>query len=286
MKNFILPIALFFVLKISAQIPSGDFETWNSFGAYMQPNGWVSTNEYSPGPFYAITRDTSHFPPLIGTYSIRLENNLSAGFPDGGGAAKTGDTLFGAGLFPITGHPTSLTGYYRFLPQNGDTMTIRVRLYLNGSQVAEAIGHSTVAEPAWVSFILPISTYITADSAEVLLSAFNIDTNVVSPYPQGNSVLYIDNLNFDNLITSVNNISLSGLSIYPNPATNQLYVDAGDNKNYLQLELMDQLGKIVLSATIQGKQQVDISFLPSGVYQVSIRNNQQKLINKKLIKTD
>lgn len=286
MKHLPIIICIFFT-QLFAQIPSGDFETWDSFGPYMQPTGWVSTNEYSPGPFYAVTRDTSHFPPSIGTYSIRLENNLSAGFPDGGGAAKTGDTLLASqGLFPITGHPTSLTGYYRFIPQNGDTMTIRIKLFLNGAEVAVGTGHSTVAEPAWTSFVLPISSYASADSAEILLAAFNIDTNVVAPYPQGSSVLYADNLNFDNLITSVNNISSTGISIYPNPASEQLYILTGDNSEYLQLELIDQMGKVVLCSKIQNKQNIDISFLPAGTYQVWLRSTQQIPVIKKLIVID
>src|SRR5688572_2632814 len=142
----IILISLFSFLSLSAQIPSGDFETWNSFGAYMQPNGWTSTNEYATGPFYAITRDTSHFPPSIGTYSIRLENNLSLSFPSAGGAAKTGDTLIGGqSPFPITGHPTSLTGYYKFNPMAGDTMTIRVILFQTGlGEVANASFHTTM----------------------------------------------------------------------------------------------------------------------------------------------
>jgi hypothetical protein len=283
MKHLSIICCILFT-QLFAQIPSGDFETWNSSGAYMQPNGWVSTNEYSSGPFYAITRDTSHFPPSIGTYSIKLENNPSAGFPAAGGACKTGDTLLGSqGLFPITGHPTSLTGYYRFIPQNGDTMTIRVKLFLNGSEVAVATGHSTVAEPAWVSFVLSIPAYASADSAEILLSAFNIDTSSTAPYPQGNSVLYVDNLNFDDLITGVNTISSTGISIYPNPASDQLFVLTGDNTTYLRLELMDQLGKIMLSADITNNGSIDISMLPAGIYQVCIRNNQQVLTSKKLV---
>lgn len=279
-------LSLFSFLSLSAQIPSGDFETWNTFGAYMQPNGWHSTNEYSSGPFYAITRDTSHFPLGIGNYSIRLENNLSAGFPDGGGAAKTGNLFSDQEKFPITGHPTSLTGYYKFFPQSGDTMTIRLTLFYMGSEVVTAAGFTNVGEPNWVSFNLPIPSYTNADSAIILLASFKIDTVSGTAYPQGNSVLYVDNLNFDNLITGINNISSTGITIYPNPATDQLFIETGDDSEYLQLALIDQLGKTALNTVIKNEEKIDISFLPSGIYSVLLKNNQQILISKKLIVVD
>jgi hypothetical protein len=104
-------------------------------------------------------------------------------------------------LFPITGHPTSLCGYYKFLPENGDTMNINIFLSQNGSEVAAGhlISNTTITE--WTSFNIPFTSYVTADSARITLSAAAEPKNGVGV--RGNSILYVDNLSFDNLITSL-----------------------------------------------------------------------------------
>ncbi len=286
---FFLLLFVLFNSNNFGQIPSNGFEDWTSFGAYMQPTGWVSTNEYATGPFYAITRDTSHFPPSVGSYSIRLENNLSLSFPSAGGASKTGDTLLGQqGFFPITGHPTSLTGYYKFNPMAGDTMTIRVILSQTGlGEVATAIFHATTAAPNWTSFSLPIPVYANADSAEVMLAAFNIDTNTTSPYPQGSSVLYVDNLNFDNLITGVEEtIKNAEILVYPNPATDHITIDIPENDHQMKIMVYNHLGEVLIDhQTLSGEFSIhlDISSLAEGIYSVCCMHPNHNITTKRII---
>lgn len=68
----------------------------------------------------------------------------------------------------------------------------------------------------WTSFNIPISPYSNADSAEIFLASYNLSGGSL---PLENSVLYVDNLNFYNLIIGITNISDSenNISIYPNP---------------------------------------------------------------------
>ena len=272
-----------------AQIPNSGFENWTTFGNYMQPNGWVTTNEYASGPFYAVTRDTSHFPSSVGSYSIRLENNTALGFPQAGGAAKTGDTLLSSdGKFPISGHPTSLTGYYKFIPQNGDTMLIRVRLF-QGSEVATASFRTTTGASEWTTFNLPIPLYTTADSAEILLAAFNINPGT-TPFPQGNSILFVDNLNFDIPITSgiseVNEIH--AISVYPNPFNSSATIQFNSEMRNAELNIYNLFGQKIKTINNISQQEIKLyrDNLPSGMYFIYLTEDDKTIMTDKLVIAD
>jgi hypothetical protein len=217
MKKFTIILTVLFAMTITtnAQIPNGGFENWTTIGSYEDPTGWASTNSYSTGSFYAITKSTDHYPATVGNYSVRIENNISL-LPNfsGRGVVMTGDTLDPHPTFPITGHPTSLTGYYKFAPQNGDTMAIVIELYLNGVRVFDKdpsfISNATTS--GWTSFNISFPTYTIADSGHIYLASYAAAD--ASSMPLGNSILYVDNLNFDNLITSVAQIPNNGFELW------------------------------------------------------------------------
>ena len=94
-------------------------------------------------------------------------------------------------LFPITGHPDTLYGYYKFLPQNNDTMNIRIHIFKNSIEVTSGMLISAAAVPQWTFFAIPLPSYADADSARIVLSSFNSDKGMAI---YGNSVLYVDNL--------------------------------------------------------------------------------------------
>ncbi|HXB38944.1 MAG TPA: M4 family metallopeptidase [Bacteroidia bacterium] len=94
--------------------------------------------------------------------------------------------------------------------------------------------------------------------------------------------VYIDNINISGTTgISINNAG--GMMIYPNPAHNNLTVQADQNIGSIQV--IDMLGKSVLRQQPAGEKtvQVDISSLPAGIYFVKVSaGDAQKLI--KLVK--
>ncbi|MBI4811213.1 MAG: T9SS type A sorting domain-containing protein [Ignavibacteriales bacterium] len=203
--TFILMILMTVATTLNAQIPNNGFENWETTGNCMIPTGWYCPNNFADtsGSYFAVTRSADHYPPPVGNYSIRLENNVSL-LPSwqGIGMAWSGDSL---GLdnpaFPITGHPISLCGYYKFIPQNNDTMDIHIVLYKNGIDIAMGNFISFAPASDWTPFNIPISDYTDADSARIMMIAAYIDKEHSGV--QGNSVLYVDNLSFDTLITTM-----------------------------------------------------------------------------------
>ncbi len=123
--NYTLIVLIAISIRTFAQIPNSGFENWTTVGNCSRPTSWY--NMYylvdSSGSYCSATMSSDHFPASIGNYSVRITNDtaiwntgIAPGDMLGWGllvSAKTGDRP----LFPVTGHPKSLCGYYKFLPQ-------------------------------------------------------------------------------------------------------------------------------------------------------------------------
>jgi len=278
MKKFTIIFTALVTMTINAnsQIPNNGFESLN---------GWFIGN---------ATLSTDHYPESVGNYSVKLENQLPLTNYLSYGYAVTGSLSSGCvPSFPITGHPTKLCGYYKCFPVNGDTIQIGIMMFKNGVWIAggELITTETVSN--WTSFNIPIYsntesyTNVDADSATITVAAFYNDTTCGNPYgPYGNSVLYVDNLSFDNLITSISEqTSKSNLfNLFPNPANNIVTLNIDYTKDIVpKLNIYNLMGSLVRSETLkQNQQQINVSDLSNGIYMIEIKSKGLKE-NQKLI---
>lgn len=296
MKKFALILAFLmtFTIITNAQIPNHGFELWTTSGSYSDPDsGWVTNNQFSAGTYYPVTKSADHYPASVGSFSIKMENNSLL---SGTAAEKYGYTAtakypgYNGPFFRITGHPNSLCGYYKFESFNNDTMTITAVLYQNGVVVSTAVFTDTSTTSTWTSFNIPFSTYTVADSAQIGFSAFHSSLDGTFPTgPYGNSILYIDNISFDNLITGVpDHISdNTTLMLFPNPATDIITINVnGSSKTDLNVNIYNITGSLVKAETLeQNQQQINISNLSNGIYLVEINSENicktQKLIIQK-----
>jgi len=285
--TLILTVLITLIIRTNAQIPNSGFENWTAIGNYEDPTFWGSTNSYSSGPFYAITKATDHYPITVGAYSVRIENNtaLSPNYSERG-FISTGPPPPSPN-FPISGHPNSLTGYYKFAPLNGDTMFINIQLFKNGSSVSTGEFKSTAVASNWTSFNIPLSSYTAADSGNIILAAYYAPGfNYV---PHGNSVLYIDNLNFDSFISSVpeQTVKNTSFNLFPNPASDIVTL----NINYaiyedLEINIYNLMGYLIRSETLkQNHQQINIGDISTGIYMIAIKSkdlteNQRLIIQR------
>lgn len=290
MKNFtILVIVLFSIaIRVNAQIPNSGFENWNNYGTYWDPQDFFTGNSYASGSFHPVTRSTDHYPTTVGEYSIRIESkpNLIPNAAAFGIAVQNLTNVLPDGpspYFPIVGHPTSLTGYYKYEPQDGDTMLIQIILFYNGSAVTAGSFTSTDTTTNWTSFIADLPVYISADSGSILLSAYRAEGHPPDYIPHGNSVLYVDNLNFNELINAVPDYTSkkTEFNLYPNPAFDIVSISRKQKINSdATLNIYNLLGEIVQSEKLNnGEQKINIEKLNSGVYIVEI--NESNLLERK-----
>jgi len=293
MKTYRFSPIVFLILlagMATGQIPNSGFENWIDKGTHLNPAGWWTTNDsVISGDYYPVTPSVDHFPPEIGTYSMRMENHPAL-LPEWAafGIAWTGD--FNGNdhpVFPVTGHPTSLWGYYKFFPQNGDTMEIHIRIYDHGVEVCW--GSFKTAEPAeaWTPFSMTFSEYLYGDSARIFISTcYDND----EPIPKGNSIMYLDNLSFDSLITTyVAEVPDSDeMVLYPNPASDYLIISLppGSNSQMLDVEVIQSAGipvQALHDVNYSGQMQLDISQFPAGIYYLRIIHDGHMMQNKVVV---
>jgi hypothetical protein len=98
--------------------------------------------------------------------------------------------------------------------------------------------------------------------------------------------LYVDNLSFNNLVSSVSTYysKTTSLKFYPNPASDNVTfeIDNTNNSNLI-LNIYNIIGTLVKSETIkQNNRQINIGDLTKGVYMVTVKSKgiteTQKLI--------
>jgi len=82
-------------------------------------------------------------------------------------------------------------------------------------------------------------------------------------------------LSIDQLVTQ------SNISIYPNPASDQFFIDA-NTTDKLNVDLYDVNGRHVFSKSVSGKTNIDLTTFNEGVYTLTIKMVDH-LINKKLV---
>ncbi|MDR1847326.1 MAG: T9SS type A sorting domain-containing protein [Bacteroidales bacterium] len=80
---------------------------------------------------------------------------------------------------------------------------------------------------------------------------------------------------------SVNDIHRDGVSVYPNPTADKLFINTA-SANPLTVTLYDLYGRILMS--YEGINTLDISALAKGVYMLSVRESGNTILNRTIIK--
>jgi Secretion system C-terminal sorting domain len=270
MKKFTTLLAFLIALTINVygQIPNGGFEGLSN---------WAVGN---------ASLSTDHYPTNVGNFSIKLENHLPVVNHQSYGYAVSGNVSTGCiPSFSLSGHPNQLCGYYKCAPLNNDTIQIGIMLYNNGVWVAGGQLTTTNTVSSWTSFTIPISAYTLADSATIVVAAFYNNTSCGMPYgPFGNSVLYVDNLSFDNLITGIPVLNENvNVSAYPSPFSHEITFTLSNNEQ-TTVSLYNILGQPVLQQTFTNTTTLNSEHLSNGIYFYELSNSKGTLKTGKLVK--
>ena len=80
------------------------------------------------------------------------------------------------------------------------------------------------------------------------------------------------------VFSSVNDVEASTMSVYPNPATERLFVNA---ENLMSVEIFDMTGRSILTTT---ESVVDLSGIEAGIYFVTVRSENAATTTKLVVK--
>jgi hypothetical protein len=247
----------------TTNLPDPSFESWATQTTEI-PNNWYTMNELLAGismenvnkstnsynGTYAAEISTVQYPPVDGD---TISGIVSVGPID----FNNGSNPFNA--IPYNASPTTFSGAYNYSSANMDQGSIQVVFFAMGVPVGSAsqtfnqtMGYST--------FNLPIMLSGTPDS--MLLIAFSGD------HP--GSVLLLDDLSLSGGNVGLEEFSKFNVSLYPNPASENVMIKAEGTYNY---ELIDLSGNVISTSTgLNGPQMIDVSTISRGSYLIRLTN--------------
>ena len=289
--------------KTHAQIPNNGFEIWENYpdpdnlnNVYQKPDQWSGLLPNSPSTYsFSIEKNMDSYPAGTGQYSMLIKPDTAN---EVDGVATSYDIMsddicweYLPPAFPINYRPTSLFLYYKYLPENGDSMRVACSFYKNGV----VIGGFDYKSPQIVSNWTPLEIPISFNTSDIPDSATIILTTFYNTQHNGSS-LYVDNLSFDTSVTSVDE-SISGdlpnsfalMQNYPNPFNSTTTINYSlPNKNIVTIKLYNVLGKEVATLLKEKKSpgnhkiELNTNNLSSGIYYYQMQTNTFK-DTKKLI---
>lgn len=197
-----------------------------------------------------------------------------------------GQTILISPVFDLSNTNDPEINYERWFYNDGgfnspnDSMIITLSNGVNNA-VIEKTHTNTPNNSTWVTKNIKVKDFLTPTAnMQIQVKAFD--------QPQGHLV----EAGFDNFFItdqapqSVNELSLTEISIYPNPFSNSFTVNLNKQKNNINLKLMDVTGKAILKMTKQNSSKivVDVDNLSKGIYFLYIESNNRLIHTHKLIK--
>jgi len=204
MRTLTLLLAGLLSLMASAanQVPNGDFEQWRN-GSYALPSGFpYSSNSdrfYHPAPPFNVEQTTDAFE---GQYAVKLTTGLSFGDgPNFGYLLNFPPDDETPGGIPLTDAPTGVRGYYKYVPVDGDSGIVLIRLLKGDQKLVEYNFTIKGLQSTYTRFEFPFDKPL-AETPDVIQIGFASSFNESMTGRPG-TVLYLDS------------IGLTGVGIQP-----------------------------------------------------------------------
>ncbi len=288
MKRITLLFGLIFSLSLNAQsILSFSFESGEgySLGEINNQNGWLSNPNYSQFVNIVDTQSSD------GSFSLQFESDPNGPIP-GNSITGTGisslnftDITFTADLFVESGlNPSE----FNIILQSPSTnaLTSRVVFFDGDILLVDSIPNpqfviaGTYTADTW--FELKIVHDFTGGTIEYFIddtlfysgnvvNGTNIEEMLLfSSFNQ--TGFFIDNIRFSNNSLSTEEFSNLDLKIYPNPATERLFIENADHLSINSLTCFDVNGK-QQDVLLSSDQSINVSNLSAGLYILNLQTD-------------
>jgi hypothetical protein len=275
----LLALMVFASLRLSAQVPNGDFETWT----LGNPDGWFVSN--IPGWGIPVTQSSPG------------HNSGSAAMGQPVIVVATGDTVSpsiisgtpGSGI-PISQAYANLEFYYQCNLTGGDLFSIDVFIYDASNTIIAASNIDISANAgSWTYHSLAIN-YFGSGIASTATILFNLlpDPNNGQGYPNPGSSFLVDDVSLSGVAGVKDFSTVHSLAVaYPSPSKDFVTIIIADAPvGHSDIVVFDLLGnpvKKISSFTNGGasfEQKFTIAELPTGVYIARITSGNKQWIAK------
>lgn len=271
--TLIILCQLIFSWNTYAQIPNPDFENWNFFGWFANPDEWNTNNMQITSSVVKPDSDA-----YTGVYSMQLYNY---------GTLKPVAWT----QFALATNISAVTAYVKLNPVTDDTVSIKVREFYNGILVdsGEWKGYTYIAGYTPVTVAVSQNNN-NIDTVEIEISGGN-HTNVVMTGTE----FKVDHLQLV-LSTGIFECPVFFFSAaYPNPIRDVLFIRMYNSEGLTEIKIFNSLGSEVkkisvpqtesLSIAMQppypyGIVKIDVSDLASGNYFILAKSNTTSKVYK------
>ncbi len=105
------------------------------------------------------------------------------------------------------------------------------------------------------------------------LSAYKASNEAIIQFTYKSALggnIYIDNVKFDRALGTESKAAQSNVSIFPNPANSNVFIEFGSEQS---IQIYDALGKLVYTGTAKKQLELNVQNWVSGVYHVRLQND-------------
>jgi hypothetical protein len=289
MKKHYITLILITFISISstfAQIPNATFELWDS--AATAKHKFFCPKEWTSNDFSDILTPGRDFPDTVSVVRVAGRNG---GFAVGIKTIYDADTLRNRGSirsannrppdnsktgFPFSGKPSGLAGYYKSEIPLTDSQTISIILWGEGTFNVIGLGFIEITDTVqeWTPFNFNIEYFSTDEVIEATIEISRYSENSTQ-----NSVIYIDDLSFQNSTTSIKDLNETSVSFH-SVGNNTFELKSSELFQVQKIAVFNSQGKLLRIK--ESSNTINVSEFPSGVYilqaQTSLGITSQKII--------
>lgn len=285
------------ILRAQTQISNAGFEAWqtrtvNGF-SFTDPKDWYTLNQLQQFGFAETSSKTSS--AQNDSFAVVLKT-IKSNFGTIPGILACSPFLMPDGtpdmnlnFKAFSGRPYSISFWFKSFPEDGDQNAMQCLLT---KWNATTNTRDTIAEASWTidSNVIEYSealipfTYQSAEMPDSMSIIFSSSINGFSPI--AGSEFYVDNI----VLSYENNLPElaidTKIDVYPNPFSNQVEINISSQD--WRLEIINSIGQSMFNEELtRSSTNVDLSFLPKGVYHVLlVQSETNKKLSKKIIKID
>ncbi len=252
-KSVMIVDSVHFQTSASYDIPNADFEEIDTSVIEIL-QAWSSQGGLET---FGKSTFSQH-----GEYSLELRSaNVIVG---------TGNINDSSPSFPVSREFESLSGYYNLQGFSGDSLEVSINLYHDGAETANGVGKYGPTGSSFELFRVEIFDFdgqVLADSASI---SMRLDSNT-----SNQSIVTIDNLHFESVISRATNITSHNISLFPNPSENILNIRLPQlAEGFQEYSVIDNLGVKMFDGFLSPIQsQIHISDLLTGYYFLQIHSD-------------
>jgi hypothetical protein len=269
-------------------IPNADFENWVDHGSYENPQYWDTPNaETATIPFVGkavVMKSSDH---KTGSYSAKLVTENIIPFGNIPGFITLGTLTVDLGTMnytltggvPIYDMPTHLMGFFKFIPQGGDSCSIGLLLTKYDAGVTDTIGYGYYSTHDTVNDWTPFSAWIVYDTVVQpdTMNVMAISSAEENTLDEG-TTLYVDDLYLDYSVGFNPEDPAQGVTVYQDRGTDRLMVffslDHLETTSAVLYNMLGQVMEVLPPEGMQvGRRIIEYGSLPAGIYVLRIMHD-------------